>query len=174
MRRGASKEIYLLFAIVLGIVLAQLLSNTLQPWFERLARMVLFVAKGGLARDDPTVLWQEVTAKETLFGGSTGLPKVQAVIFFLVAAIGVLVAEYRLHKRSLDRNGRAMGTAIGVINGTIAAVYLFPRLVPQEPVSFQVETGDVTQLLTAQINLAHLIVLGLFVIIAFGVYASSR
>ncbi len=165
---------YLLFGIILGIIGAQLLADTLQPWLQRIARIISFAIEGGLAQDDPTTLWQEVTATPTVFGGPDGLSKVQAATFAFSALLGALVAEYRLRKKETDRGERAMGASIGVINGTASAVYLFPRLVPQEPVSFQVESGDVTALLTTQINLAHLVVLGLFIIIAFGVYASSR
>lgn len=174
MRRGGSKEITALLGFILGIVVAQVMSGPLQTWFERSSRMFLFIVKGGLIEEDPTVVWREVRNANTFFSGADGLPRVEAVLFVICAIAVNIIVEYRLRKKGVDRGDRSMGAIIGVINGYVVAVYLFPRLIPQEPVSFQLETVDVTKLLTAQINLAQLVVLGLFAIFAFGVYASQK
>ncbi len=170
-RRGLTVELYVLVAIIVGILFADVIARALEPWINLFYQMgEAIIRQRALSPDKllATMFSQPrliTTALQRLYLGSA--------VFLLLVLIGYLLGRRRAAKAKPPRiTGRLLAAMIGAVNGYLISFFLFPRHVSSVTTVVRVPSVDVRSLLQGQLFTPILVVV--VAIITMGVLGARE
>ena len=171
--RGVAREIVTAIGIIVAYLILRWGERPLTAWVNRLYRMGVFAARGGLVAEDPTPIWARVRGLPPLI--ETDAEKLTfRLVAFAVLAVFSYIAGNRIFRRRAKTFGpliiypgpplfsRLLGIAVGLMNGYLVANFAIPHAFPKAETVIRLPTGPVVEFLRT--NLAFVFI-GLVVIL---------
>ena len=170
-RRGINRELLALVGIVAAILVASQMGAMARPIinrFYKLGKLAIVVALGA---DDLGAEYAKINSQPVLFSESN-----QDVLDLLIV-IGLVcityVASNVMAKGPQAFFQRMLGLFMGGLNGYLVAIYLVPKAFPKN-VTVTVPSVEVQKMLGDSTTVARVLFFFVLVVIAFGLYSSSR
>lgn len=180
--RGVAREV----ATAIGIIIAYLIlkwgESPLTVWVNRLYRMGIFAARGGLVAEDPTSIWAEVRELPLLIETDT-----ERLVFRLVAFAVLVLLSYIAGNKIFRRRpktfgpliiypgppifSRLLGIAVGLMNGYLVANFAIPHAFPEAETVIRLPTGPAVEFLRT--NLAFVFIGLVVILITLGLGGTS-
>ncbi len=171
MRRGLTIELYMLGAVLLGIVLADPIARFLEPWIN-----IIWQAIQAVVRDrafSPDKLVATMFSQPKLLTTPLQLKYLGSIVFVAMVILAWLIGRKRAAKGKGPRFAtRLLAGIVGAVNGYLIAYFLFPRHISTTATVVRLSSVDIRSLL--QIRLFVPILLVILVIITIGVLGSRE
>ncbi len=171
--RGIRRELYATVAIVLAVVIVGAASGSLSEPVNRYYRMFKFVSEGGMSAENPAAMWQELSGEPALISSPESENTLKLAVFATIVLLGYFIGQ-RFGPAPFGTVPRILGLFIGLLNGLGITYFLLPILFPEPKVLIEIPAGEVQQTLVQPEFLAQIGILFLFVMIAYGLFASGR
>ncbi len=170
--RGIRRELIVFGALVVGAAVLGLAGESIARPVNRLYDFQRFFFAGGAAAEDPAMVWRQVSEAPALIDTERGLDRLKVAIFGITGLAGYLLGE-KLRPPAFGLPMKALGLIMGLLNGVVVAYFAFPILFPEPTAVIMVPSGEVHQTLASPDFRAHLIVLFIVVLVAFGLVSAS-
>lgn len=171
LRRGVFRELLSLFGVFLATVVGKWGAPFLEPWVNRLSKLMMFALKGGLAADDPARVLAEMGDVKPLISTDS-----DRLILGSVAFVLIVLAFYILGESVIDPPKaiyqRLSGIILAGVNGYFIAYFLAPRHLPTPRTTIRFSTEGLLDLLTQ--NLVKVVLAFVLVLIVLGLQMSTR
>ncbi len=165
-RRGLTVELYMLIAIVVGILLADTLARGLEPWINLFYRMALAILRQHAT--SPDALLKTMTTEPPLITTAIQRRYLGSIVFGLLVLAGWALGRRRSAKSKGPRFIEGLLAAmIGAVNGYLFTYFLFPRHISTATTIVQVPSVNVRSFLQVQLFTPILVVI--LVVITVGV-----
>jgi len=180
--RGVAREVI----TTIGIIAAYLIVGWGEPfligWTNKLFKMAIFAARGGLVADDPTAIWAQVRNLPPLIETSGEKLIFRLVVFAALVILAYIVGNKLLPTRKVPFGplaiyagpsflSRLLGLAAGLMNGYLIAYFVIPKAFPEPETVIKLPTGAVVEFLSQNLPLVFI---GLVVIlIVLGLWGAS-
>ncbi|MBC7237490.1 MAG: CvpA family protein [Chloroflexi bacterium] len=171
-RRGINRELLQTIGTALAIWVASALAPLMQGQVNRLYKLMQLMLSGGLLSDNPAQAWQDVRQLPDLIRTPADVQMLTMVTFIAITLFFYFVGQQQLpNPESLALH--ILGAFGGVINGFLAAYFLFPLVFTKSEAVIRLPSGEVQQTLTNEQTIARMVAFFVFVLIAFGLYTAS-
>jgi len=180
--RGVAREVITAIGIIVAYLILRLGERPLTVWVNRLYRMAVFAARGGLIAEDPTSIWARVRELPPLIETDA-----ERLTFRLVAFTVLAVFSYMAGNRILGGRPKAfgpfiiypgppffsrlLGIAVGLMNGYLVAHFTLPYAFPKAETVIRLPTGLVVEFLRT--NLAFVFIGLVVILITLGLGGTS-
>ncbi len=153
-RRGLTVELYILGAVIIGILFADQIARFLEPWINIFYQMTLAIVR------------DRAFSPDKLLGALLEQPKritndaqrkiLGSVVFGLLILIG-----YRMGRQRKGRKPRlttnVLAAAVGAVNGYLVAYFLFPRHVTTVNTTVSMPSVNISNFLRVELFVPILI-----------------
>ena len=179
--RGVAREIITTIGIIIAYAALKWGELSLIGWANKLFRIAMFVLRGGLAADDPTVAWGQVSGLSLV--ETDGEKLIFKLFVFTLAVIwAYVVGNKRLSGKTvpfgplaiypdLPLLSRSLGLVSGLIEGYLIAYFVFPEIFPKTETVISVPTGTTVEFLGEYIPFVFVGFVA--ILIAFGLRSAS-
>jgi hypothetical protein len=180
--RGVAREIITAIGIIIAYGFIRWGEASLVRWTNKLHKLLVFAAKGGLAADDPTAIWPRVANLPPLVETDAEKLIFRLVVFALLVILAYVVGNRVLSSRKdtfgplatypgLSLLSRSLGLATGLIEGWLITYFVLPEVFPRKETVIRLPTGPVTGFLSQ--NVALVFVGFVIVLIVYGLRSAS-
>ncbi len=171
LRRGVFRELLSLFGVFLATAVGKWGAPFLEPWVNRLSKLMMFALKGGLVADDLASVLAEMGDVEPLINTDS-----DRLILGSVAFVLMVLAFYLLGELVVDPpkaiSQRLSGVILAGVNGYFIAYFLAPRHLPTPRTTIRFSTEGLVDLLTQ--NLVKVVLAFVLILIVLGLQMSTR
>ena len=169
LRRGLTVGLYMLVAIIVGMVLADPIAKFLKPWINFTYQIVLAVMR--YRTFTPDELFTVAPKQPELITQNNQMVWLGSIVFVSIVVIGFLIGRVRRARARPPRwTTRILAIMVGLVNGYLVAYFLFPRHVTAQRTVITVPNVNVRDLLRVQLGLPLLIMI--VVLITLGVLSA--
>jgi uncharacterized membrane protein required for colicin V production len=179
--RGVAREIITTIGIIIAYAAVKQGESSLVSWANRLFRMAMFALRGGLAGNDPTAAWGQVSGLTLV---KTDGDKLILKLFVFVSAVilAYIVGNKRLSGKTvpfgplaiypnLPLMSRTLGLVAGLMEGYLIAYFVIPEIFPKRRTVISLPTGETVSFLGKY--MPFVFVGFVAILIAFGLRSAS-
>ena len=179
--RGVAREIITTIGIIIAYAALKWGELSLISWTNKLFRIAMFVLRGGMAADDPTGAWGQVSSL-TLVKTDGDKLIFKLFVFTLAVILAYIVGNKRLSGKvvpfgplvifpDLPLLSRSLGLVSGLIEGYLVAYFVLPEIFPKTKTVISLPTGDTVSFLGKYIPFVFVGFVA--ILIAFGLRSAS-
>ncbi len=137
--RGVAREVITSIGITAAYLIVKWGGSFLTRWTNMLFKMAIFTARGGLAADDPTVIWGQVSGIHPVIETDAERLIFNLVVSALLVILAYIVANKLTPSRAIPIRpiclgslppSRLLGSVAGLLNGYLVANYVIPHNLP--------------------------------------------
>lgn len=180
--RGVAREIITTIGIIIAYAIVRGGEASLVRWANKFHKLALFVMRGGLTAEDPTVIWPQVANLPPFIATDADKAIFRLVVFLSLAVLAYIVGNKILSAKkvpfgplaiypSLSLLSRLLGVAAGLIDGYLIAYFVIPEVFPKRETIIRLPTGTVTGFLNQ--NVVFVFIGFLVILIVYGLRSAS-
>jgi hypothetical protein len=170
-RRGVQRELLVMVAIGLSMLLASLVGAGTTERINRLYKAGRFVIEDALARDPSTQVWERIQALRDPLAGERGVQGL-ALSILVVGVVTTYAYTQRRYVRSDDLWSRVLGALAGGVNGLLLGWSLL-QLTGRGAVLMRASMAPLGMRAVATDPTALLVLVVAMLLIAFGLHSAS-
>ncbi len=179
--RGVAREIITTVGIIIAYAALKWGELSLIGWANQLFRMAMFLLRGGMAADDPTGAWGQVSSLSLVKTDGDKLI-LKLFVFTFAVILAYVVGNRCLSGKTvpfgplaiypdLPLLSRSLGLVSGLIEGYLIAYFVIPEIFPKTKTVISIPTGDTVNFLGAYIPFVFVGFVA--ILIAFGLRSAS-
>ncbi len=180
--RGVAREVITTIGIIMAYIVIRWGESFLIRWTNKLHKMILFSVRGGMASDDPTAVWGQVSGLPPFIETDGEKLLFKLIIFVLLVILAYVVGNRVLSGKTvpfgplviypkLSFLSRLLGLATGLMDGYLIANFVIPQAFPKKVTVIRLPTGNVSGFLDE--NLFFVFIGFVVVLIVFGLRSAS-
>jgi uncharacterized membrane protein required for colicin V production len=171
LRRGVFRELLTLVGVFVAIAVGKWGADFLKPWVNRSYRLMMFALKGGLAAEDPSSIFKEISGLTPPVTTAHDLLILGTAAFALIVLAFYLLGEFVINppKKVVQR---LSGVILAGMNGYFIAYFLVPRHLPTPEATIRFSTSGMIDLLSQ--NLIKVVLAFVIILIVLGLQMSTR